>query len=184
MQRSSYSKPQLLHLFSLTSHLGTHRSCSYREKGAFTSSQPKMAEGRKGSFLRVLGDRSSGDGVGPVAQRIRARGYEPRCRGFESLLAHNPPFQEGPFPPGGRKIMIGIADAKLQSLGMVFCLNGVGMALFFLFFAKGFIITYSNQGRNQHICVLLPGTLPQPGLGGIAEQGKILVAQQNCVPRH
>ena len=26
--------------------------------------------------------------VGPVAQRIRARGYEPRCRGFESLLAH------------------------------------------------------------------------------------------------
>ncbi|KAK8939184.1 hypothetical protein KSP39_PZI011719 [Platanthera zijinensis] len=35
--------------------------------------------------------RSSGDGVGPVAQRIRARGYEPRCRGFESLLAHNRP---------------------------------------------------------------------------------------------
>ena len=26
--------------------------------------------------------------AGPVAQRIRARGYEPRCRGFESLLAH------------------------------------------------------------------------------------------------
>ncbi|XLT43710.1 hypothetical protein HN873_036314 [Arachis hypogaea] len=29
--------------------------------------------------------------MGPVAQRIRARGYEPRCRGFESLLAHNRP---------------------------------------------------------------------------------------------
>lgn len=29
--------------------------------------------------------------TGPVAQRIRARGYEPRCRGFESLLAHNQP---------------------------------------------------------------------------------------------
>jgi hypothetical protein len=27
--------------------------------------------------------------VGPVAQGIRARGYEPRCRGFESLLARN-----------------------------------------------------------------------------------------------
>lgn len=26
--------------------------------------------------------------MGPVAQWIRARGYEPRCRGFESLLAH------------------------------------------------------------------------------------------------
>lgn len=27
--------------------------------------------------------------TGPVAQRIRARGYEPRCRGFKSLLAQN-----------------------------------------------------------------------------------------------
>ncbi|KAK5769935.1 hypothetical protein PVK06_040669 [Gossypium arboreum] len=46
------------------------------------------------------GNRSSGDEVGPVAQRIRARGYEPRCRGFESLLAHNRPKREGPFPLG------------------------------------------------------------------------------------
>ncbi|KAH0640780.1 hypothetical protein KY285_037366 [Solanum tuberosum] len=45
-------------------------------------------------------NRSSGDGVGPVAQRIRARGYEPRCRGFESLLAHNRPKREVPFPLG------------------------------------------------------------------------------------
>ncbi|KAK6923605.1 hypothetical protein RJ641_011910 [Dillenia turbinata] len=52
-----------------------------------------MAGERKGSFF--LG--SSGDGAGPVAQRIRARGYEPRCRGFESLLAHNRPKREGPF---------------------------------------------------------------------------------------
>ncbi|MBA0636873.1 hypothetical protein Godav_005413, partial [Gossypium davidsonii] len=29
-----------------------------------------------------------------VAQRIRARGYKPRCRGFESLLG------KGPFPLG------------------------------------------------------------------------------------
>ena len=30
--------------------------------------------------------------AGPVAQGIRARGYEPRCRGFESLLAHKKPI--------------------------------------------------------------------------------------------
>ena len=28
----------------------------------------------------------------PVAQGIRARGYEPRCRGFESLLTHKKPI--------------------------------------------------------------------------------------------
>ena len=46
-------------------------------------------------FKGIPGNKSSGDGVGPVAQRIRARGYEPRCRGFESLLAHNRPKREG-----------------------------------------------------------------------------------------
>lgn len=53
----------------------------------------EMAGERKGSFFfqGTPGNRSSGDEVGPVAQRIRARGYEPRCRGFESLLAHNRP---------------------------------------------------------------------------------------------
>ncbi|KAG5070520.1 hypothetical protein JHK85_002897 [Glycine max] len=56
---------------------------------------------------------SGDDGVGPVAQRIRARGYEPRCRGFESLLAHNRPKKGRIFPSGGRKIMIGLADPKL-----------------------------------------------------------------------
>ncbi|KAG6467711.1 hypothetical protein ZIOFF_074453 (mitochondrion) [Zingiber officinale] len=56
---------------------------------------------RRGKVLEgTPGNRSSGDGVGPVAQRIRARGYEPRSRGFESLLAHNLPFLEGPFPLG------------------------------------------------------------------------------------
>lgn len=55
--------------------------------------------------------------MGPVAQRIRARGYEPRCRGFESLLAHNRPGRT--FPSGGRKIMIGIADQKQWNLGVV-----------------------------------------------------------------
>lgn len=47
---------------------------------------------------------------------------------------------------------------------------------FFLFIVKDSIITYSNQDRNQHICVLLPVTLPQPGLGRIAEQVQVLVA--------
>lgn len=67
-------------------------------------------------------------GVGPVAQRIRARGYEPRCRGFESLLAHNRPKREGPLPWNGPTFS----------------------------FYLSWIITYSNRGRNQHICVLLP----------------------------
>ncbi|GFP97633.1 hypothetical protein PHJA_001907400, partial [Phtheirospermum japonicum] len=51
-------------------------------------------------FEGTPGNRSSGDEVGPVAQRIRARGYEPRCRGFESFLAHNRPKREVPFPLG------------------------------------------------------------------------------------
>ncbi|KAK9092987.1 hypothetical protein Syun_027898 [Stephania yunnanensis] len=36
-------------------------------------------------------NKSSKDGVGPVAQKIRAYGYELQCRGFESLLANNRP---------------------------------------------------------------------------------------------
>ncbi|KAG4909451.1 hypothetical protein JHK87_055567 [Glycine soja] len=71
-----------------------------------------------GETSRYSGEQiSSGDdGVGPVAQRIRARGYEPRCRGFESLLAHNRPKKGRIFPSGGRKIMIGLADPKLWNL--------------------------------------------------------------------
>lgn len=63
--------------------------------------------------------------MGPVAQRIRARGYEPRCRGFESLLAHNRPGST--FSSGGRKIMIGIASGpkamELGCGGMAFSLS-------------------------------------------------------------
>ncbi|MBA0722392.1 hypothetical protein Golax_003073, partial [Gossypium laxum] len=47
---------------------------------------------------RSYGNRSSGDEVGLVAQRIRARGYKPWCQGFESILAHNRPKREEPFP--------------------------------------------------------------------------------------
>jgi hypothetical protein len=45
-------------------------------------------------------NKSSGNGVGPVAQMIRARGFEPQCQGFESLLAHNRPKREVSFPLG------------------------------------------------------------------------------------
>ena len=62
---------------------------------------PKWLGRGKGPFFEgTPGNRSGGDEVGPVAQRIRARGYEPRCRGFESLLAHNRPKREVPFPLG------------------------------------------------------------------------------------
>jgi len=53
------------------------------------------------------------------------------------------------------------------------------MALLFLFIyfiGKAFAITYRKPGRNQHIYVLLPVTLSQPGLGRIAEQVQVLVA--------
>lgn len=88
---------------------------------------------RKGShFLGYSGEQiSSGDdGVGPVAQRIRARGYEPRCRGFESLLAHNRPKKGRIFPSGGRKIMIGLVDPKLWNLWVV-CRNGMALFMFY-----------------------------------------------------
>lgn len=49
---------------------------------------------------------------GPVAQRIRARGYEPRCRGFESLLAQDPSKREGLFIFVWEEFLIRIADAK------------------------------------------------------------------------
>ncbi|GKG09280.1 hypothetical protein Tco_0338026 [Tanacetum coccineum] len=75
-----------------------------------------MAGESKGSFFdSTPGYRSSGDGVGPVA-RIRAHGYEPRCRGPESFLAHNRskrPNKGKAFPSERKKIMIRIAYQKL-----------------------------------------------------------------------
>jgi hypothetical protein len=47
------------------------------------------------------------------------------------------------FTSGGKKIMIGIADAKLLNLGMVFCRNGMAL-LSFYFLEKTYKITYSN----------------------------------------
>ena len=110
-----------------------------------------LGRGKVPFFEGTPGNRSSGDGVGPVAQRIRARGYEPRCRGFESLLAHNRPKREGPFPPGGRKIMLGIADSKLWNLvgdgsfveiewsGLLFYLN----LDIYIYYIYRFFFTYS-----------------------------------------
>ena len=58
---------------------------------------------------------------------------------------------------------------------------GVGLLLkwndlLFIFIKNEIIITYSMPGLNQHIFfVLRPVTLPQPGLGGLAEQVQVLV---------
>lgn len=63
-------------------------------------SHPKWPGRGKVPFLRILPGTDPVETGGPVAQGIRARGYEPRCRGFESLLAHNRPKREVPFPLG------------------------------------------------------------------------------------
>lgn len=145
-KRSSYSKTQLCHSFSPTSHLGMHRSYSYRAPFHIFLTRNGWGEERFLFFEDTPGNRSSGGGVGPVAQRIRARGYEPRCRGFESLLAHNRPQREGPFPFGfgSRKIMIGIANPKLWNLG-VGLLSKCNGPYFFLLrvIVNEFIFTYS-----------------------------------------
>ena len=56
----------------------------------------------KGSFFfkGTPKNKSSGDRVGPVPQRIKARGYEPQCQGFESLFPHDRPKREGLLPLG------------------------------------------------------------------------------------
>lgn len=87
------------------------------------------------------GNRSSGDGVGPVAQRIRARGYEPRCRGFESLLAHNRPRGKGTSPLGVGKYRD--SGPKAMELG---CGSFVEIECFFLFLVNEGIITHSMPG--------------------------------------
>lgn len=88
--------------------------------------------------------------MGPVAQRIRARGYEPRCRGFESLLAQN---RQGPFPFGSRKIMIGIAELELWNL-VVVCRSGMGLIFYYVFLL---FFTYSMPPHQDY------GTKDDPG---------------------
>lgn len=50
------------------------------------------------------------------------------------ITGTGPKGKDPSFTYGGRKIMIGIADAKLLNLGMVFCRNRT--VLFFLFIVK------------------------------------------------
>lgn len=94
---------------SYLSRLTPRNALLDRERSAFTSSSAEWL--RRGKVLcKVIrgadpGSRSGGDRVGPVAQRIRARGYEPRCRGFESLLAHNRLIRGRIFTFRGTKIM-------------------------------------------------------------------------------
>lgn len=47
---------------------------------------------------------------------------------------------------------------------------------YFFFIANSNKMPYSTPGPNQHIYVLPPVTLPQPGLARIAEQVQVLVA--------
>eukprot|EP01018_Ginkgo_biloba_P012458 Gb_11362 [translate_table: standard] len=60
----------------------------------------------------------------------------------------NNPKREGPFPLGGRGIMIGIADAKLWNSIFtkvwVLCRNGM---------IHGLTLSYSTPDINRHICV-------------------------------
>lgn len=68
--------------------------------------------------------------------------------------------------------MIGIADQKLWNLGV-----GLWNGFFFLFIMNDGIITNSMPPAHPRIFfVLRPVTLPQPGLGRIAEQVQVLVA--------
>ena len=86
----------LNHPLSPTSHLRTH--CSYRERRfPIFLTRNEMAEEKKVPFGGYPREEIQWRRGGPVAQRIRARGYEPRCRGFESLLAHSLPKGEGPL---------------------------------------------------------------------------------------
>lgn len=60
--------------------------------------------------------------------------------------------------------MIGLANKKLLNLCMVFFVKTNGFI--FLILLQYTIITYGDQERNQHICVLHPSFLC---LGKIAE---------------
>jgi len=70
--------------------------------------------------------------------------------------------------------MIGIANQKLWNLGvgLLSKWNGFSFYLLFKFFKWG--NHYTQYARSAYFFVLRPVTLPQPGLGRIAEQ--VLVA--------
>jgi len=72
--------------------------------------------------------------------------------------------------------MIGIADPKLWNLGVGLLPKWSGL-LFIIY--RIFTFKYSIPGQNKisiFCFVLRPVTLPQPGLGRIAEQVQVLVA--------
>ena len=73
--------------------------------------------------------------------------------------------------------MIGIADQN-GTWVWVFCRNGMALLFLFIFYLKfnGRIFTHSMPRLSAYFFVLRPVTLPQPGLGRIAEQVQVLVA--------
>lgn len=74
--------------------------------------------------------------------------------------------------------MIGIADQKLWNLGvgLLSKWNGLTFSFYLLFIVNGRIITHSMPRPLAYFFVLRPVTLPQPGLGRIAEQVQVLIA--------
>lgn len=74
--------------------------------------------------------------------------------------------------------MIGIADKKLWNLsvGLLSKWNGLTFSFYLFFIVDGGIITHSMPTPSAYFFVLRPVTLPQPGLGRIAEQVQVLVA--------
>lgn len=74
--------------------------------------------------------------------------------------------------------MIGIADQKLWNLsvGLLSKWNGLTFSFYLFFIVDGGIITHSMSTPSAYFFVLRPVTLPQPGLGRIAEQVQVLVA--------
>ena len=72
--------------------------------------------------------------------------------------------------------MIGIADQKLWNFGVGLLSKWNGLTFYLFFIVDGRIITNSIPTASAYFFVLRPVTLPQPGLGRIAEQVQVLVA--------
>lgn len=66
--------------------------------------------------------------------------------------------------------MIGIADSKLWNLGVGLLSKWSDLTFYFIYF-----ISILNLSKSAYF-FLRPVTLPQPGLGRIAEQVQVLVA--------
>ena len=60
----------------------------------------------------------------------------------------------------------------------------MGLTFFLRVIVNEVVLKYSMPRPAAYFFVLRPVTLPQSGLGRIAEQVQVLVAWQKSVPRH